>query len=77
MVLELKMVLKTEKDKKVRRAITAEIGANKDIIKTMIRSCVPDIPLPKEIQLQIPVEKNKQGTQQTAVKSPRKSSDPG
>ena len=73
MVLELKMVLKTEKDKKVRRAITAEIGANEDIIKMLIRSGVQDIPLPKEIQLQIMVEKNKQGTQQTGAKSPRKS----
>ena len=68
MVLELKMVLKTEKDKKVRRAITAEIGANEDIIKMLIRSGVLDIPLPKEIQLQITVEKNKQGTQQTGAK---------
>ena len=73
MVLQLKMVLKMEKDKKVRRAITAEIGANEDIIKTMIWSGVPDIPLPKDIQLQITVEKNKQGTQQTGAKSPRKS----
>ena len=73
MVLELKMVLKTEKDKKVRRVITAEIGANEDIIKPLIWSGVPDIPLPKEIQLQITVEKNKQGTQQTGAKSPRKS----
>ena len=73
MVLELKMVLKMEKDKKVRRVITAEIGANEDIIKMLIRSGVPDIPLPKEIQLQITVEKNKQGTQQTGAKSPRKS----
>ena len=73
MVLKLKMVLKKDKDKKVRRAITAEIWANKGIIKTMIRFSVPDIPLPKEIQLQITVKKNKQGTQQTGAKSPRES----
>ena len=36
MVLELKMVLKMEKEKKVRKAIIAEIAANEDIIKMLI-----------------------------------------
>ena len=42
-----------------------EIQANEDIIKTMIRSGVPDMPLPLEIELQITVDKSKTGTQAT------------
>ena len=70
MVFELKTVLKTEKDKKVKKALVMEIQANEDIIKTMIRSGVPDVPLPPEIELQITVDKNKTSTQ-TGSKSPR------
>ena len=69
MVYELKTVLTTKKDKKVRKAIVMEIQANEDIIKTMIRSGVPDVPLPPEIELQITVDKSKTGTQ-TGSKSP-------
>ena len=70
MVYKLKAVLKTKKDKKVQKALLIEIHANEDIIKTMIRSGVPDIPLPPEIELQITVDKSKTGTQ-TGSKSPR------
>ena len=70
MVYELKAVLKTEKDKKVQKALVMEICANEDIIKTMIRSGVPDIPLLPDIELQITVDKSKTGTQ-TGSKSPR------
>ena len=59
MVLELKTVLKTKKDRKMRKAIKAEIAANKDIIKTLLRSGVLDLPLPKEIELQITVDTSK------------------
>ena len=59
MVLELKTVLKMKKDRKMRKAIKAEIAANKDIIKTLLRSGVLDLPLPKEIELQITVDTSK------------------
>ena len=49
MVFELKAVLKTEKDKKVKKALVMEICANEDIIKAMICSGIPDVPLPPEI----------------------------
>ena len=62
-VLELKTVLKTKKDRKMRKAITAEIVAVEDIIKTLLRSGVPDLPLPKEIELQIIFDTSKQGKQ--------------
>ena len=61
MVYELKTVLETKKDKMVRKALRMEIHANKDIIQTMIRSGVPDVPLPLDIKLQITVDKNKSG----------------
>ena len=70
MVFELKTVLKTEKDKKVKKALVMEIQANEYIIKTMIRSGIPDVPLHPEIKLQITVDKNKTSTQ-TGSKSPR------
>ena len=69
MVYELKTVLETKKDKKVRKAIVMEIQANENIIKTMIRLGVPDVPLPREIELKIMVDKSKTGTQ-TGSKSP-------
>ena len=69
-IFELKTVLKTEKDKKVKKALVMEIRANEDIIKTMICSGIPDVPLPPEIELQITVDKNTTGTQ-TGSKSPR------
>ena len=47
MVLELKTVLTTKKDRKMRKAIKAEIAVNEDIIKTLLRSGIPDLPLPK------------------------------
>ena len=59
MVFELKTVLKTKKDKKVKKALVMEIRTNEDIIKTMIRSGIPDVPLPPEIELQITVDKIK------------------
>ena len=68
MVLELKMVLKTKKDRKMRKAIKAEIAANEDIIKTLLRSGIPDLPLPKEIELQITVDTSKQSEQQSGAK---------
>ena len=49
MVFELKAVLKTEKDKKVKKALVMKICANEDIIKAMICSGIPDVPLPPEI----------------------------
>ena len=52
MVNELKTVLETKKDKKVWKALLMEIQANEDIIKTMIRSGVSDVPLPLEIKSQ-------------------------
>ena len=64
MVFELKAVLAMKKDKKVRKALQEEIHANEDIIKMLIQSGVPDIQLPKDIELQITVEKNKKPTQQ-------------
>ena len=70
MVFELKTVLKTKKDKKVKKALVMEIRTNEDIIKSMIHSGIPDVPLPPEIELQITVDKNKTGTQ-TGSKSPR------
>ena len=63
MVFELKAVMKNEKDKKVKKTLVMEISANEDVIKTMIRSGVPDMPLPPEIQLQITVDKSKTGIQ--------------
>ena len=65
MVLELKTVLKTKKDRKMRKVIKAEIAVNEDIIKTLLRSGVPDLPLPKEIELQITVDTSKQSEQQS------------
>ena len=47
MIYELKAVLVMEKDKKVKKALQEEIRANKDIVKMMIRSGVPDVPLRK------------------------------
>ena len=70
MIFELKAVLATKKDKKVRKALQEEIHANKDIIKTLIWLGVPDIPLPKDIELQIMVERNKKPGQQGS-KSPQ------
>ena len=69
MVYELKAVLKSEKDKKVKKAINMEIRANEDIIQTMIWSGVPDMPLPPDIELQITMEKNKStaGSKQSAL----------
>ena len=69
MVLELKTVLKTKKDRKMRKAIKAEIAANEDIIKTLLRSDVLDLPLPREIELQITVDRSKQSEQQAGAKS--------
>ena len=69
MVYKLKTVLKTKKDKKVRKALLIEIHADEDIIKTLIRSGVPDVPFPPEIELQIMVDKSKTGMQ-TGSKSP-------
>ena len=68
MVLELKTVLKTKKEKKMKKVIKAEIAANEDIIKTLLRSGVPDLPLPKEIGLQITVDTTKQSEQQAGAK---------
>ena len=62
MVFELKAVLAMKKDKKVRKVLQEEIRANKDIIKMLMQSGVPDIQLPKDIELQITVEKNKKPT---------------
>ena len=67
MVLELKTVLKTKKDRKMRKAIKAEIAANEDIIKTLLRSDVLDLPLPREIELQITVDRSKQSEQQAGA----------
>ena len=52
----------------MRKAIKAKIAANEDIIKTLLRSGVPDLPLPKEIELQIMVDTSKQSEQQAGVK---------
>ena len=68
MVLELKTVLKTKKDRKMRKAIKAEIAANEDIIKTLLRSGIPDLPLLKEIDFQITVDTRKQSEQQSGAK---------
>ena len=68
MVLELKTVLKMKKDRKMRKVITAEIAVNEDIIKTLLRSGIPDLPLPKEIELQITVDMSKQSEQQSGAK---------
>ena len=68
MVLELKTVLKMKKERKMRKAIKAEIAANEDIIKTLLRSGVPDLPLPKEIELQITVDRSQQSEQQEGAK---------
>ena len=70
MIYELKVVMAMEKDKKVKKALQEEIRANEDIVKTMIWSGIPDVPLPKDIELQITTEKNKSTTQQGS-KSPR------
>ena len=53
-----------------------EIQANEDIIKTMIRSGILDVPLPPEIELQITVDKSKTG-KQMGSKSPRMRSQAG
>ena len=42
-IFELKTVLKTEKDKKVKKALVMEIQANEDIIKTMICSGILNV----------------------------------
>ena len=68
MVLELKTVLKMKKERKMRKAIKAEIAANEDIIKTLLRSGIPDLPLPKEIELQITVDRSQQSEKQAGVK---------
>ena len=68
MVVDLKTVLKTKKDRKMRKAIKAEIAANEDIIKMLLSSGVPDLPLPKEIELQITVDTSKQSEQQSLAK---------
>ena len=68
MVLELKTVLKTKKEKKMKKVIMAETAANEDIIKTLLRSGIPDLLLPKEIELQITVDMSKQSEQQAGVK---------
>ena len=75
MVYELKAVLKSEKDKKVKKAINMEIRANEDIIQTMIQSGVPDMALPPDIELQITMEKNKStaGSKQSASGNDKKS----
>ena len=69
MVFELKAVLKTKQDKKVKKTLVMEIYANEYIIKTMICLGIPDVPLPPEIELQI-TDKSKTSTQ-TGSKSPR------
>ena len=61
-------MLKTKKDRKMRKAIKAEIAVNGDIIKTLLRSGVSDLPLPREIELQITVDTSKQSEQQAGVK---------
>ena len=68
MVLELKAVLKMKKERKMRKAIKAEIAVNEDIIKTLLRSGIPDLPLLKEIELQIMVDMSKQSEQQAGAK---------
>ena len=40
----------------------------RDIIKRLLRSGIPDLPLPKEIELQITVDTSKQSEQQAGVK---------
>ena len=52
----------------MRKAIKAEIAANENIIKMLLRSGVPDLPLPKEIELQITVDTSKQSEQQAGAK---------
>ena len=70
LIFELKTVQNTEKDKKVRKVVRQEIQANEDIVKTMKRSGVPDVPLPKDIVLQVTTESvKKQGAQ--GSESPR------
>ena len=69
MVCELKAVLASKKDRKTRKAIRMEINANEDIIKTMIRSGVPDVPLPTEVELLITVDTNKTGKQAQGLKA--------
>ena len=59
MIFKLKSVLVMEKDKKVKKALQQEIFANEDIVQTMIRSGIPDVPLLKDIQLQITTERGK------------------
>ena len=46
-----------------------EINANEDIIKIMIRSGVPDVPLPTEVELLIMVDTNKRGNQPQGSKA--------
>ena len=69
MVCELKAVLASKKDRKTRKAIRMEISTNKDIIKTMIKSGVPDVPLPTEVELLIMVDTNKTGKQAQGSKA--------
>ena len=68
MVLELKTVLKMKKERKMRKAIKAEIAANEDIIKTLLWSGIPDLPLPKEIKLQITVNRSQQSEKEAGAK---------
>ena len=68
MVCELKAVLAMKKDKKTCKAICMEISVNKDIIKTMIRSGIPDVQLPQEVELLITVDKSKTRNQQQGSK---------
>ena len=69
MVCELKAVLAMKKDKKMCKTIHMEISPNEDIKKTMIRSGVPDVPLPPEVALLIMVDKKKTGNQQQGSKA--------
>ena len=71
MVCELKAVLATKKQKKMLEAILMEIRVNEDIIKMMIRSSIPDVPLPPNIELLITVDKNKGENPQQGSKLPR------
>ena len=68
MVLELKTVLKMKKERKMRKAIKAEIAVNEDIIKTLLRSRFPDLPLPTEFELQIMVDRSQQSEKEAGAK---------
>ena len=71
MVRELKKMLETTKERKVHKVIELKIHGNEDIIKTMIRSGVPDVDLCEDALLQISTDKSKKTTAQTGgSKSP-------